>query len=74
MSVFFAKLGEAFAKYVARFFILFVIDHISAWLERRRAIIEHKKKEETAKPAYDKAVKEGTHEDIVKATEARFRG
>ena len=74
MAALFTKIGELIAKYVVKYVVRFLIDHITAWVERRRISQEHDKKEETAKPAYDQAVKEGTHEDIVKATEDRFRG
>ena len=70
MSAFFTAVGNMILKYVVRY----VWDHVSAWLERRRASSEQRKKDEASKKPYDEAVQNGTHDEIEDATEDRLNG
>lgn len=74
MSAFLAKVGTWFGKYVMTYLIRYVTDHVTAWLERRRASKEQDAKDEASKQPYDEAVQNGTHEEIEQATEDRLNG
>ena len=74
MSALISKIGQWFATYVVKYLIRYIADHLTAWIERRRASEEQTKKDEATKPTYDSAVKNGSEEEIVKATEDRLNG
>lgn len=60
--------------YVIKYIVRYLVDYFTAWVERRTAAAKQKKKDEASKKTYDQAVKYGTEEDIVKATEDRLNG
>lgn len=74
ITAFFSKIGDSIARFVLKYILNKLAKMLTAWIERRQREIEQKKKDEASKAPYDQAIKEGTHEDIVKETEDRLNG
>jgi hypothetical protein len=69
---FLSKIGQWVLMTVGELVVRYVIDHYTAWMERRKRMEEQKKKDEVLKKPYVEAVKNGTKEEIKQATEDRF--
>lgn len=74
ITAFFSNIGGMISRFVAKYIFDRLAKMLTAWIERRQRAAEQAKKDEASKPTYDQAIKEGTHEDIVKATEDRLNG
>lgn len=74
MTAFFGKLGQWATQYIIKLFVKFVADFIQAYLERRQATKEREEQErkdrEENLPKYRETIKNGTEEDIDKATDS----
>jgi hypothetical protein len=68
-AAFVARLGTWFSTYVVKYVVRYILDHFTAWIERRSKMEAQKKKDEENKKKYDQAVLNGTNEDVIKATE-----
>jgi len=54
--------------------VRYITDHITAWMERRRAREEQARRDAENKPGYDGAIQNGSSEDIADATEDYLNG
>ncbi len=68
MSAFALKVIQSFLMSIAQFLVRYGVDHYTAWKERRQI----EAKDQASKIPYDEAVKNGTKEEIRKATEDRL--
>lgn len=69
-----SKVYETLAKYIVKFAITYLWDHVAAYIERRKVKQEQEKKDEEQLQKLREAVKNGTEQEIENETEKYFRG
>lgn len=74
MTAFLGKIGQWAGQYILKFLIKYVADFVNAFFERRRAVAEREKQDKKDSqeniPKYREAVKNGTEDEIDKATDS----
>lgn len=69
---FLSKIGTWLFQQIATFVVRHLIDHVTAWQERRRVQEEQRIKDEQLKKEYDAAIANGTKDEVRQATRNRL--
>lgn len=68
------KIGQWAGQYILKLLVKYVADFINAFFERRKAVLEREKQDKKDRevniPKYREAVKNGTEDEIDKATDS----
>lgn len=69
-----ASIGNWIASFLMKYVINYIVKAVSVMIETASRRKAQEKKDQETKAPYDEAVKNGTKEEIIKATEDRLNG
>jgi hypothetical protein len=69
---FLARIGTWLFQQIVTLVVRHVIDHVTAWQERRRVREEQRIKDEQLKKEYDATIANGTKDEVRQATRDRL--